>query len=378
MRTIGVKGVSIGTGATANANRPHAIRVRYKNERYDYVRAYREFTITDHIALDAIRNNSATSVQRRIAVKRRSIRGIAGKDVATNLKRLEGYLERIFQQGFLSGLARYAPNNSGNLRNAGMFRLVVRVTPLGRSYSLEKPSKAHTTEKFRVALVITPNPDARGASAKDAYYTRLVEGYEHIRGLWTRYPDGVLRRVEYDKRRKRYYVKKRLKTRAFQFNRYRDGTVIEVPAGSVFTIGENKRSTRPAQPNNFLDLAGKEGLRRVERYLDAHGYFTMRVNPNNPRRIQESRLAGKAELRAIHMAPILSDKHEREYNIKYEWKFDNPYEEYIEREALEDDIRNYKSIKSYRQLVATIEYDRERRLATQIHGDDWDEPSTPF
>ena len=176
MRTIGVKGVSIGTGATANANRPHAIRVRYKNERYDYVRAYREFTITNHIALDAIRNNSATAVQRRIAVKRRSIRGIAGKDVATNLKRLEGYLERIFQQGFLSGLARYAPNNSGNLRNAGMFRLGVRVTPLGRSYSLEKPSKKYTTDKFRVALVITPNPDARGASAKDAYHTRLGEG----------------------------------------------------------------------------------------------------------------------------------------------------------------------------------------------------------
>ena len=78
------------------------------------------------------------------------------------------------------------------------------------------------------------------------------------------------------------------------------------------------------------------------------------------------------------MAPILSEKHSREHSINYEWKFDDPYEEYIEREALEDDIRNYKSIKSYRQLVATIEYDRERRLATQIHGDDWDEPSTPF
>lgn len=404
MRTIKVrpyKGAAVSAINKRGTSHMRSVSTRRASERFDYVAAYRRYRSDPSVWdpwLGQIDNPverrvrdyglSEKGVQRRISVRRGRVKGVAGSGGKRDLKRLEAYLERLFQQGFLSGLGRFAPKNSGNLRKAGMFKLVVNVRPMGSSYALENPSKEFVSDKYRIALVIKPNPAARGAAAKDAYYERLVRGGEDIRGLWTRKPDGVLRRVErktvvrHDKKVTIYYVKKRLNTRAFQFNRYSEGTIIYVSKSDVFTIGNNEKVTRPAQPNNFLDLAGKEGLRAVERYLNSHGYYTMRVDPKNPARIQASVDAGRAERNALLRARSLSYLRDRIWDYTYDngGSFEENERKFAPERAYLFKARSHASLSRARD---TLEYERDVARGEPEEfwynpDDDLDAPSSPF
>lgn len=399
MRTIKVRPYKVINKRGTSHMR--SVSTRRASERFDYVAAYRWYR-SDPMVFDPwlgmiedpvghhVRNYglSDKGIQRRISVRRGRLKGVAGSGGKRDLKRLEAYLERLFQQGFLSGLGRFAPKNSGNLRKAGMFKLVVNVRPMGSSYALENPSKEYVSDKYRIALVIKPNPAARGAAAKDAYYERLVRGGEDIRGLWTHKPDGVLRRVErktivrHDKKHTLYYVKKRLNTRAFQFNRYSEGTIIYVSQSDVFTIGHNEKVTRPAQPNNFLDLAGKEGLRAVERYLNSHGYYTMRVDPKNPARIQASVDAGRAERNALLRARSLRYLRERIWNYTHDngGSFEENERKFAPERAYLFKARSHASLS---QAIDRVEYEQdvargEPEKFWYNPDDDLDAPPLPF
>lgn len=404
MRTIKVRpyrGAAVSAINKRGASHMRSVSTRRASERHDYVAAYRWYRADPSVwdpwfgqIDDPLERHvrdyglSEKGVQRRISVRRGRMNGVARPGGKRDLKRLEAYLERLFQQGFLSGLGRFAPKNSGNLRKAGMFKLVVNVRPMGSSYTLENPSKEYVSDKYRIALVIKPNPAARGAAAKDAYYEPLVRGGEDIRGLWTHKPDGVLRRVERktvvrrDKKVTVYYVKKRLNTRAFQFNRYSEGTIVYVSASDVFTIGNNETVTRPAQPNNFLDLAGKEGLRAVERYLNTHGYFTMRVDPKNPARLQASVDAGRAERTALLRARALSYLRERIWAYTYDHggSFEDHERQFAPERAYLFKARSHVAMS---RAFDRLEYERDvtRGEPEQFWynpDDDGDEPSVPF